>query len=344
MESLKRCSIGEKCDTECHKEKEKRKAGFKDLDEIPIKDLEVIRLRSGLKSLDDCVHICFYHELYYLSKYAGYQLTCYDPLERHSKAVKTTLREITLEYAKTQAGSGHVLVPGKKLCFRCYNDLNEKVKANDRICIETDEAICNEEDVYDECNRDKVHSSLSSLDCSPLKQVRSDRVQSYGKRKIIEASQTIASSIAVALDVPLLEKGRHCCCEDNCENCKALIENLKCKVDGVSDRREKLQLLTLIPDSWSHDYAANFFNITKYSVRQARELKKNCGILSMPAQEKRAGLSDELRRKIIAFFEDDEISRLCPGKKDFVRVKNSNGEKVKVQKRLLLGNLKEIFL
>ena len=54
MERLKRCSIGEKCEIECHKEK---KVGFKDFEQIPMKDLEVLRLRSGIKSLGDCINL-----------------------------------------------------------------------------------------------------------------------------------------------------------------------------------------------------------------------------------------------------------------------------------------------
>ena len=82
--------------------------------------------------------------------YAGYQLIFCDPLEHHSKPVRTTQKEITLDYAKGQADLGHVLVPGKKICF---GDFNKKDKAIDSFCIESDdEAYCNEEDAYDECN------------------------------------------------------------------------------------------------------------------------------------------------------------------------------------------------
>ena len=128
--------------------------------------------------------------------YAGYQLIFCDPLEHHSKPVRTTQKEITLDYAKGQADLGHVLVPGKKICF---GDFNKKDKAIDSFCIESDdEAYCNEEDAYDECNWEKVDSSLSSLDCSPLKQVCFDRVQNYGRMKIIEATQNLSSSIDMA--------------------------------------------------------------------------------------------------------------------------------------------------
>ena len=47
--------------------------------------------------------------------------------------------------------------------------------------------------------------------------------------------------------------------------------------------------------------------------------------------------------KVKEFFERDDVSRLCPGKKDCVSVKLEDGRKEKVQKRLLFSNLKEIY-
>lgn len=43
-----------------------------------------------------------------------------------------------------------------------------------------------------------------------------------------------------------------------------------------------------------------------------------------------------------SFYRDDEISRPMPGKKDFLSVREG-GEKVHLQKRLLLCNLKEVY-
>lgn len=54
-------------------------------------------------------------------------------------------------------------------------------------------------------------------------------------------------------------------------------------------------------------------------------------------------LSNEIRDSVAKFYQDDEISMMMPGMKDFVSVRNENGEKKKIQKRLVLGNLKEIF-
>ena len=47
--------------------------------------------------------------------------------------------------------------------------------------------------------------------------------------------------------------------------------------------------------------------------------------------------------KVIKFYESENVSTLMPGKKDTVSVKNSDGIMVLVQKRLLMGNLKEVY-
>ena len=43
------------------------------------------------------------------------------------------------------------------------------------------------------------------------------------------------------------------------------------------------------------------------------------------------------------FYERNDTSALLPGMKDFIIVRNESGEKEKVQKRLLLLNLKELY-
>ena len=37
---------------------------------------------------------------------------------------------------------------------------------------------------------------------------------------------------------------------------------------------EKIQILTLAPDSWSHRYCAEYFNVSEHLVRTARNLKR----------------------------------------------------------------------
>lgn len=55
------------------------------------------------------------------------------------------------------------------------------------------------------------------------------------------------------------------------------------------------------------------------------------------------GITSEEKLKTEKFYELDEASRICPGKRDYVICRDENGEKIYLQKRLLLGNLKELF-
>ena len=85
-----------------------------------------------------------------------------------------------------------------------------------------------------------------------------------------------------------------------------------------------------------------YFGVSAYLVKKARELKASDGILADPMLKKGKALAPSTVDAVLAFFEDDEISRPCPGKKDFVSVK-MHGKREQKQKRLTLGNLNEMY-
>ena len=160
------------------------------------------------------------------------------------------------------------------------------------------------------------------MDCSPIKVIRTDRTVSLGKRKINEFTTKFNQTIAVALDEPSLAISVN----KDCDNCEKLMKLIKEKV-FVSDRDQAIQMLTLVPDDWPIPKTADYFEVTQYTVKQARRLKQEKAILSTPEGYSRAGISDETIQLIVNFFESDEISRMCPGKKDCISVKRSDGTK-----------------
>ena len=81
---------------------------------------------------------------------------------------------------------------------------------------------------------------------------------------------------------------------------------------------EQIQITTLPPDSWSRDYCSNFFQVSEYVVRTARELKKVSGILSNPAPKKGKSISPETVEVVLQLYKNDEFSHQMPGKKDSV--------------------------
>ena len=78
---------------------------------------------------------------------------------------------------------------------------------------------------------------------------------------------------------------------------------------------------------------------------KSRELKEEKGVMPdlLPACSNGKGLSEGDKAKVARFYESDLVSRIFPGKKDFVSVTDENGARTHVQKRLILWNLKEIY-
>ena len=50
----------------------------------------------------------------------------------------------------------------------------------------------------------------------------------------------------------------------------------------TASNAEKLQILTLVPDSWSRKYCSDYFRVSEYLIWSARELKQIKGILVQP--------------------------------------------------------------
>ena len=80
-------------------------------------------------------------------------------------------------------------------------------------------------------------------------------------------------------------------------------------------------ILTLAPASWSIERTANEFQVTKHLVKKSRALKKSKGILADPISRKGKTLDSDIKDRVVAFYQSDEYSRICHGRKDYVSVK-----------------------
>ena len=88
----------------------------------------------------------------------------------------------------------------------------------------------------------------------------------------------------------------------------------------TASNTEKLQILTLVPDSWSQKYCSEYFGVLEYLIRSARELRQRKGILAQPSQKKCKTMAQEAIDLAHAFYEDDEYRRQLRGKKDYVSI------------------------
>ena len=85
------------------------------------------------------------------------------------------------------------------------------------------------------------------------------------------------------------------------------------------------------------------FGVSNYLARKAKDLVKDQGILSSPnPKHGSSSLSQATISLVQAFYELDKVSQIMPGKKDFVSIRKGD-QHAHVQKRLMLGNLKEVY-
>ena len=84
------------------------------------------------------------------------------------------------------------------------------------------------------------------------------------------------------------------------------------------------------------------FDCSNRMATQAKHLALEKGIFSNPNPRSGKAIEEDTADAVREFYHRDDISRTMPGKKDCLSV-SIRGEKVKLQKRLILGNRKEIY-
>ena len=91
-----------------------------------------------------------------------------------------------------------------------------------------------------------------------------------------------------------------------------MIRQLKDKFSLTGKSGEQMQILTVLPQSWSVKKIEKEFGVFNYMARKYRELvkKKN---LSPPNSKPGSSLPQETTDLVTPFYESDEISRVMPG-------------------------------
>ena len=79
------------------------------------------------------------------------------------------------------------------------------------------------------------------------------------------------------------------------------------------------------------------FGVSEYLAQQSKKLVEK----GFPDPSCEPSLPPETVIDVCSFYESDNISRVMPGKKDFVSVKERKREYI--QKRLVLSNLRGVY-
>lgn len=323
-----RCSIGTLMQDDCHK----CVYGVVPKLTTPISsysenDQFLIVSRVG----SEVTTVCKYHENKFLFKYSHlFSRECCDPLQQHKKRITKGLRKITVDHLSHEKNVDNItLIPGKSLCPTCYTKffvfkkLETTEEHNDSDFVEPSEIL------------NKIDTACSVLGLSPACKIRklsSDKRGIALEKKVNALHTTIKKNLELSfnqdISSPTTSKEASSLSHVEYEH---LIEKLKEKCK-LSDKETKVKILSLVPESWSREKVSKEFNVSERLVRFSREITKEQGIL--PELQKRKGktIDPQTIESVKSFFEDDEYSRLMPGKKDCVTFKE-NGVKIQRQKR-----------
>ena len=169
-----------------------------------------------------------------------------------------------------------------------------------------DKDVDDEEFSSSDLNKTVLNKSASLLEISPLKNVSKRDKLEYGKQKVKKLETSMTNLVASALDIDpkeiISEKKQKCI---NCNDLDKLLDAIKEK-ETISLNEEKVQLLTLTPDSWSIKNTCNAFSGSDHLVKKARKLKNEKGILAKPEAKKGHPLEDIVKQRVIETYESDK--------------------------------------
>ena len=342
---LDNCCVGVIVNSECHKQHFTTNKSLLILRELEDEIQRVIKLRIECENISTiCAHHYSIYFQYYDTPQFNFSKNCCDPFKKHKRVVRGSSKiDLKLSDSVFQLKNDLRLIPGKTLCPRCYMQVT-KIK-----------------NLEPQSPRNEEYDQLDFIDNGDVTPFSEERV--ITPRRVISALSNASIITPVSdLNKSNTERRSQICVKvlDNLkrnildvdhdpslEDYLDLMEAVKEKINSTEDRSKKLSLLTLAPNSWTNRQTSEYFGVSEYCVAQARSNKEKYGILSLsdaPSEKNRKGqVTDADKQRIIEFYTSDEYSRQLPGRKNVISVKQSNGKRLKIQKRLLLVNINEFM-
>ena len=207
---------------------------------------------------------------------------------------------------------------------------------------EEQESYSDESDILNS-GLEAIDKSAQALGDSPIrrKRLRSKRYRRFKMKKIRDAMHTkIMRLDPDAVPVQCAgdnsdEKGRHF---------DEMMGQLRHKFKVTDNPSEKIKILTVVPRSWTIRRIVEEFGASRHQARCARNLQITSGCLSEPNPRGGKVIKQETEELVLSFYRSEQVSREMPGIKDVISVRSKGtGNRERVQKRLILCNLKEAF-
>lgn len=124
--------------------------------------------------------------------------------------------------------------------------------------------------------------------------------------------------------------------------CDLFTQQLKNALSSATSNSERISLLAVVPHEWSMYKICKVFNVSRRIVARANKMRVESVHGGVVDRNKARNIDEHIRHTIINFYLSEENSRILPGRKDHVSTK-VNGVRILKQKRLLYGNISELF-
>ncbi|GAB1865911.1 hypothetical protein CAJAP_06990 [Camponotus japonicus] len=122
-----------------------------------------------------------------------------------------------------------------------------------------------------------------------------------------------------------------------------ILDNVKQKFWSLPvGSQQRVQILTILPTSWSSRKIATEFNCSRAVAQKSKEFRASAGILGSCTIKTGKKISADTEKKILDFYNSDLNSREMAAVKDVISVKTDD-KRILMQKRLLLLDLKGLF-
>ncbi|XP_066585899.1 uncharacterized protein [Prorops nasuta] len=267
-----------------------------------------------------------------MASFGKFNLCC-NPLQYQNHTVKNGLRRVSVTHQRlNNLSNTHYLCTSCRKLLDLRNkhengSENVNTENTNSVISNNSYAILNEDltqqtsgltEISVTATLSVVNQAFGLLNESPIPKKRL-RSQTYLQNKISKVYLNLNKSVGI------VDENDD---EVTLNQFLEMINKLKNKFHDINTNRcEKIQILTLLPETW-------ILNRICHTMK---------GILSTPNPKIGRLLSNDIKLKVLEFYLDDEVSVNMPGMKDYLSIRNDNGKREHIQKRLILCNLKELY-
>jgi hypothetical protein len=188
----------------------------------------------------------------------------------------------------------------------------------------------------------KLNAILEVCEQSPFDR-RKSRSAVYSSRKFEKASKVITEEMSKASRRPITPREL---LPAECHNCADLINRMVPKFQQLTSRIDKYKLLTSLPRSVTIAEMVDKFHCSQYMAKLVSQLRRDKGPFSAPIKKDfiNSKITPQIRQLVTEFYIQDENSRVMPGMRDTIYVKNPNtGVKEKKAKRQMLMSQADFY-